>query len=74
VTYLATLQMKRGWVWVSANQYQRNLDRKRKQRVDAPSAIGMADSIEDGDAITYAARFYAAVADGQSFRSAHLQA
>jgi hypothetical protein len=36
-----------------------------------PFAIGMADEIGDGDAITYAARFYAAVADGQSVRAAH---
>lgn len=36
-----------------------------------PFAIGMADSIEDGDAITYAARFYASVANGQSIRSSH---
>jgi hypothetical protein len=38
----------------------------------APFAIGMADSIEDADAINYAAQFYAAVANGQSIRSAHL--
>lgn len=38
----------------------------------APFAIGMADSIDDGDAITYAARFYAAVNNGQSIGSAHL--
>lgn len=38
----------------------------------APFAIGMADEIEDGDAITYAAQFYAAVANGQSVESAHL--
>lgn len=37
-----------------------------------PFAIGMADSIDDGDAINYAAQFYAAVANGQSIRSAHL--
>lgn len=36
-----------------------------------PFAIGMADEIGDGDAITYAARFYAAAADGQSVRAAH---
>jgi hypothetical protein len=29
-----------------------------------PFAIGMADNIEDGDAINYAAQFYAAVANG----------
>jgi hypothetical protein len=34
----------------------------------------MADEIEDGDAIAYAAQFYAAVANGQSIRSAHLAA
>lgn len=37
----------------------------------APFAIGMADSIEDADAISYAARFYASVANGQSIASAH---
>lgn len=37
-----------------------------------PFAIGMADSIEDGDAINYAAQFYASIANGQSVRSAHL--
>lgn len=37
-----------------------------------PFAIGMADEIEDGDAISYAAQFYAAVANGQSISSAHL--
>ncbi|MEU2916311.1 hypothetical protein ACFYM3_43020 [Streptomyces massasporeus] len=43
-----------------------------KNLVEAvPFAIGMADEIGDGDAITYAARFYAAVADGQSVRAAH---
>lgn len=40
----------------------------------APFAIGMADEIQDGDAIVYAAQFYAAVANGQSIRSAHLSA
>lgn len=39
-----------------------------------PFAIGMADEIEDADAITYAAQFYAAVANGQSISSAHLSA
>ncbi len=39
-----------------------------------PFAIGMADEIENSDAITYAAQFYAAVANGQSIRSAHLTA
>jgi CHAT domain-containing protein len=37
-----------------------------------PFAIGMSDSIDDGDAIAYAARFYASVANGESIRSAHL--
>lgn len=37
-----------------------------------PFAIGMADSIEDADAINYAAQFYAAVANGQSINSSHL--
>lgn len=37
-----------------------------------PFAIGMADSIDDADAINYAAQFYAAVANGQSIKSAHL--
>lgn len=37
-----------------------------------PLAIGMADSIDDGDAINFAAQFYAAIANGQSVRSAHL--
>ncbi|MFE5973720.1 hypothetical protein ACFQ64_16365 [Streptomyces sp. NPDC056460] len=36
-----------------------------------PFAIGMADEIDDTDAITYAARFYASVADGQSIEVAH---
>ena len=36
-----------------------------------PFAIGMADSIEDADAINYAAQFYAAVANGQSIKAAH---
>ncbi|MGO4245652.1 CHAT domain-containing protein [Paenarthrobacter sp. RAF54_2] len=40
----------------------------------APFAIGMADEIDDGDAITYAAQFYAAIANGQSVRSSHLSA
>jgi hypothetical protein len=39
-----------------------------------PFAIGMSDEIDDGDAIAYAAQFYAAVANGQSIRSAHLSA
>jgi hypothetical protein len=37
-----------------------------------PFAIGMADEIEDGEAINYAAQFYASVANGQSINSAHL--
>jgi hypothetical protein len=40
----------------------------------APFAIGMADAIDDGDAITYAAQFYAAVANGQSVGAAHFSA
>lgn len=36
-----------------------------------PFAIGMAESIGDGDAISYAARFYANIANGQSIQSAH---
>ncbi|SPL98842.1 putative; ORF located using Glimmer/Genemark [[Actinomadura] parvosata subsp. kistnae] len=40
----------------------------------APFAIGMTGEIQDGDAITYAAQFYAALANGQSVRSAHLSA
>lgn len=36
-----------------------------------PFAIGMADEIDDGDAINYAAQFYAAVANGQSIQSSH---
>jgi hypothetical protein len=35
-----------------------------------PFAIGMSDEIGDGDAIVYAAQFYAAIADGQSIASA----
>ncbi|BAU94305.1 hypothetical protein N24_0043 [Corynebacterium suranareeae] len=38
----------------------------------APFAIGMANVISDGDAINYAAQFYAAVANGQSINSAHM--
>lgn len=38
----------------------------------APFAIGMADSIEDDDAINYAAQFYAAIANGQSIKASHL--
>ncbi|UWF76683.1 MULTISPECIES: hypothetical protein [Microbacterium] len=37
-----------------------------------PFAIGMADSIADGDAINYATQFYASIANGQSVSSAHL--
>ncbi|MCA1704028.1 MAG: CHAT domain-containing protein, partial [Actinobacteria bacterium] len=37
-----------------------------------PFAIGMTDEVADGDAITYAAQFYASVANGQSIKSAHL--
>lgn len=39
-----------------------------------PFAIGMTDTIEDVDAINYAAQFYAAVANGQSIESAHRSA
>lgn len=44
--------------------------------VDAvvPFAIGMSDSIDDADAINYAAQFYAAVTNGQSINSSHLSA
>lgn len=35
-----------------------------------PFAIGMSAEIEDGDAIVYAARFYGAIADGQSIAGA----
>lgn len=38
----------------------------------APFVIGMSSEITDGDAITYATGFYAAVANGQSIHSAHL--
>jgi hypothetical protein len=37
-----------------------------------PFAIGMADSIDDGDAINYAAQFYAAIANGRSINASHL--
>jgi hypothetical protein len=40
----------------------------------APFAIGMADEINDGDAVTYAAQFYAAVANGHSIQSSHFSA
>jgi hypothetical protein len=36
-----------------------------------PFAIGMSESIDDRDAITYAARFYASVANGNSLLEAH---
>lgn len=36
-----------------------------------PFAIGMSDSIDDGDAINYAARFYASIANGQSIQASH---
>jgi hypothetical protein len=36
-----------------------------------PFAIGMSDGIEDRDAIAYAARFYASVANGTSILEAH---
>jgi hypothetical protein len=37
-----------------------------------PFAIEIADSIDDVDAISYAAQLYAAVTNGQSVKSAHL--
>lgn len=37
-----------------------------------PFAIGMAEEIDDGDAINYAAQFYASIANGQSVSSAHM--
>ena len=37
----------------------------------ASFAIGHSDSIGDADAIAYAARFYASLADGQSIQAAH---
>lgn len=37
----------------------------------APLAIGMRDSVGDADAMAFAARFYAAVADGQSVEGAY---
>lgn len=36
-----------------------------------PFAVGMTDAIGDGDAIIYAARFYASIANGQSVASSH---
>ncbi len=39
---------------------------------EVPFAIGMTEAIGDVDAITYAAQFYAAVADGQSIHASHL--
>jgi len=44
---------------------------KRLVDLVAPLTIGMADAIEDVDAINYSAQFYAAVANGQSVHSAH---
>lgn len=38
----------------------------------APLAIGMANSIDDGDALHYAAYLYSSVANGQSVNSAHM--
>jgi hypothetical protein len=37
----------------------------------AEFAIGHSDSIDDGDAIAYSARFYAALSDGQSIAASH---
>jgi len=36
-----------------------------------PFAIGMSDTVDDGHAIRYAARFYGAIANGQSIGGAH---
>jgi hypothetical protein len=36
-----------------------------------PLAIGMSDNIGDADAMAFAARFYATVADGQSVEGAY---
>jgi hypothetical protein len=36
-----------------------------------PLAIGMSDNIRDADAMAFAARFYATVADGQSVEGAY---
>jgi len=36
-----------------------------------PLAIGMADEVEDGGAISYSAQFCASLTDGQSINSAH---
>ena len=36
-----------------------------------PFAIGMSDTVDDGDAIRYAARLYGAIANGQSIGGAH---
>lgn len=40
------------------------------ERGAIPMAIGMNDAIEDGDAIAFAARFYASIASGQSVGAA----
>ncbi|MEJ2865981.1 hypothetical protein [Actinomycetospora flava] len=37
-----------------------------------PFAIGMSDEVKDQDAIEYAARFYASIANGSSLRESHL--
>ncbi|MFB8241671.1 CHAT domain-containing protein [Kitasatospora purpeofusca] len=37
----------------------------------SPFAIGMADEVDDRSAITYAAQFYASIANGQSIGAAH---
>jgi hypothetical protein len=47
-------------------------DLERIAQTVTPFAIGMSAEIEDIDAITYAAQFYFAVANGQSVESAHL--
>lgn len=43
---------------------------KRLVSSAVPFAIGMSEEIDDGDAIVYAAKFYAAIADGQSIAAA----
>ena len=50
----------------SAAQIDRLVDRV------VPFAIGMTEEIADGEAIVYAAQFYAAVANGQSVEASHL--
>lgn len=40
-------------------------------RAGIPLAVGMAGPVDDADAIMYASRFYAAIAEGQSVQAAH---